>query len=324
MISMMVVFVGFSSAHANQPKKHYRIGYLSATDLTTDSMRLNLFRRALREIGYAEGQDVSFEYRHASGKGQERQAALAAELVRLKVDVIMVSGGDTVIDSAMGATKTIPIILMGMGSDPVNAGFIQSLARPGGNVTGITFLSRELGGKRLELLKQAAPKLAHVAVIYESRVPGAVREIKEDLPSMARELGVGLKPQPVNDSHSLNRVFAEVVNDGAIGLYAVAAGSLIRASVKPIAEFATKTRLPSVGSVEFVAAGGLVSYDADLEDGCRRVATYVDRILKGTKPADLPVQQASRFNMVINLKAAKQIGLTIPPHVLGRADRVIR
>jgi hypothetical protein len=191
------------------------------------------------------------------------------ELVRLKVDVIMVSGGDTVINSAMAATRTIPVVLMGMGSDPVNAGFIKSLAHPGGNVTGITFLSRELGGKRLELLKEAVPRLVRVAVVYESQIPGAAREIKEDLPSRARELGLRLQPLAVNDANGLNRVFAEVVNNGAIGIYAVPAGSLIRASVKQIGEFATKTRLPSVGSVELVSVGGLA----------RKIVSEISRII---------------------------------------------
>jgi putative ABC transport system substrate-binding protein len=278
---------------------------------------------ALHELGYIEGRNIAIEYRYAEGK-RDRYPELAAELVRLKVDIIVVTGADTVIRAAKNATKTIPIVMVGRGIDPVEAGLVESLARPGGNVTGLTSLTAELGGKRLELLKQAAPKVARVAVLYDPTAPGPVHQLKEDLPVAARALGLTIQPWEVRDANGFEKVFAALNKQRPDGLY-VPGGSLMAANRKRIAVFALKSRLPSMYYTrEFVEAGGLMSYGADLADSYRRVAYYVDKILKGAKPGDLPVEQPTKFEFVINLQAAKQIGLTIPPNVLVRADRVIK
>ena len=211
--------------------------------------------------------------------------------------------------------------MVGTGSDPVEAGLIESLARPGGNVTGLTNLTGELGGKRLELLKEAVPKLARVAVLYDPAIPGSVVEVKELLPVAARALRVTLQPWEVRGADDFERVFAAIGKQRPDGLY-VTSGPLMTANGKRIADFALKSRLPSVyQNREYVDAGGLMSYGADLADSYRRIAVYVDKILKGAKPADLPVEQPTKFELVINLKTAKQIGLTIPQRVLGRADQ---
>jgi len=236
----------------------------------------------------------------------------------------VVAGGDTVIRSAQNATKTIPIVLMGPGSDPVKAGFVESLARPGGNVTGLTNLSRELGGKRLELLKEAVPKVARVAVLYDPAIRAAVLEVKEVLPVAARALGLTIRSWEVRAADDFEKVFAALNKERSDGLY-MTSGALMNANQKRIADFALKSRVPSMYNYrEAVDAGGFMSYGADLVDSYRRAAYYVDRILKGAKPADLPVEQPKKFELVINLKTAKQIGLTIPQKVLGRADKVIR
>jgi putative ABC transport system substrate-binding protein len=313
------------AAQAQQPNKVFRIGYLSGTDPATDSPLAEGIRLALRELGYIEGKNIVFEYRHAGGK-RDRASELVAELVHLKVDLIVVSAGDPWIRAATNATKTIPIVMMGQGSDPVRAGFVQSLARPGGNVTGFTSLTNELGGKRLELLKEAIPKLARVAVLYGSGLPGTGGEVKEHLPVAARALGLTMRTWELRAVEDFDRVFAALNKDRPDGLYVPGGGSLMRANVKRITEFALlKGRLPSMYSrKESVDAGGLMSYSANLADSHRRVASYVDRILKGAKPADLPVEQPTTFEFVINLKTAKQIGLTIPPDLLARATKIIR
>jgi putative tryptophan/tyrosine transport system substrate-binding protein len=245
--------------------------------------------------------------------------------VRLKVDIIVVAAGDMPIRAAKNATRTIPIVMMGQGSDPVRAGHVESLARPGGNVTGLTRLTRELGGKRLELLKEAVPKLARVAVLYDPAIPGSVREVKEDLPADARALKLTIQPWEIRAADDFDKVFSALNKQRPDGLYAITAGGVMRPNRKRIAGFALKSRLPSVSpSEEFVDAGGLMSYGADDADSYRRVAIYVDRILKGAKPADLPVEQPTKFELVINLKTAKEIDVTIPPKLLARADRVIK
>jgi putative ABC transport system substrate-binding protein len=224
----------------------------------------------------------------------------------------------------MNATKTIPIVMAGLPADPVETGLVDSLARPGGNVTGLSSLSRELAGKRLELLKEAIPKLARVAVLYDPAIGASLREVKEDLPVVARALRLTLQPWEVRAADDFEKVFAALSKQRPDGLY-VSGGPLINNNQKRIAGFALKSRLPSMKSnKDFVDAGGLMSYAADQADIYRRVAYFVDRILKGAKPADLPVEQPTKFELVINLKTAKQIGLTIPPNVLVRADRVIR
>ena len=311
-------------AEAQQPTKVPRIGYLSNTDAATDSARAEGIRLALRELGYIEGQNIAVEYRYAEGR-REREPGLAAELVRLKVDIIVVASGDVTIQAAKNATKTIPIVMMGLGSDPVRAGHVESLARPGGNVTGVTNLNRELGGKRLELFKEAVPKLSRVAVLYDPANPPSLHEVKELLPADARALKLTIQPWEIRAVDDFEKVFAALNKQRPDGLYAVVAGGVMRPNQKRIAGFALKSRLPSVySSRENVEAGGLMSYRADLADNYRRVAVYVDKILKGAKPADLPVEQPTKFELVINLKTAKQIGLKIPQSVLYRADKVIK
>ena len=321
LIAVALLAVGVI-ADAQQPKKVPRIGYLSTLDPASESFRSEAIRLALRELGYVEGQNIAFEYRTTEGK-RDRAAELVAELVRLKVDIIVVPGTGQA-RAAKNATKTIPIVMTGLGADPVEEGLIESLARPGGNVTGITNLGRELGGKRLELLKEAVPKVARVAVLYEP-VAGSVREVKELLPVAARALGLTIQPWEVRAADDFERVFAAISKWRPDGLYVPAAGPVMTANQKRIVDFALKSRLPSMYSLRlFVDAGGLMHYGADLADSYRRVAYYVDRILKGAKPADLPVEQPTKFEFIINLKAAKQIGLTIPPEVLARASKLIK
>jgi ABC-type uncharacterized transport system substrate-binding protein len=310
--------------YAQQPKKVPRIGFLSSFDPTGESERFQVIRLALRKLGYIEGQNIAMEYRYTGGNF-DRIPEVAAEVVRLKVDIIVVAGGTTWVRAVKNATKTIPIVMVGAGRDPVEAGLVESLARPGGNVTGVTNLTSELGGKRLELFKEAVPKLSRVAVLYNPVTPRIAVELKE-VQTAARALGVTIQPWEVRPADGFDKVFAAMDEQRADGLL-VLSGPLMGASGgKRIAGFALKSRLPSLypDSAPVEEAGGLMYYGADLADSYRRVATYVDKILKGAKPADLPVEQPTKFELVINLKTAKQIGLTIPPNVLARADRVIK
>ena len=312
------------SANAQQPKKVPRIGYLASYDPATESTRAEAIRQALRELGYIEGQNIAIEYRYAEGNF-DRLPGLAAELARLKVDIIVAAGANRTIQAAKNATKTIPIIMAGLGSDPVEAGFVESLARPGGNVTGLTNLGVELGGKRLELLKQAVPNLARVAVLYNSNVRARVLDVKEVLRVAARALRLTLQPWEVRTADDFERIFAALSKQRPDGLYVLPGGTLMFANQKRIIGLALKSRLPSIyGNREAVDAGGLMYYGADFADSYRRVVYYVDRILKGAKPSDLPVEQPTKFELVINLKTAKQIGVTIPPEVLARANRLIK
>ena len=321
-VALGAMLLAFSfPAHAQQPKKVHRIGFLAPGDPASQSAEA--IRLALRELGYIEGQNIAIEYRYAEGK-QDRFPELAAELVRLKVDIIVVVGGNRIIPAAKNATKTIPIVMTGGGLDPVEAGLVESLARPGGNVTGLTDLGTELGGKRLELLKEAVPKVARVAVLYDPANPSSVLSVKEVLPVAARALGLTLEPWEVRDVTGFERLFAALSKERPDGLY-VFGGQLLNNNQKRTAGFALKSRLPSIyNNRAAVDAGGLMYYGADLADSYRRVAYYVDRILKGAKPADLPVEQPTKFELVINLKTAKQIGLTIPQSLLYRADKVIK
>ena len=310
-------------AEAQQPKKVTRIGYLSSQDPAYESARAEGIRLALRDLGYIEGQNIAIDYRYSEGK-TDRAPELAAELVRLKVDILVVAGGIHWIRAAKDATKTIPVVMAGVGNDPVEAGLIESLARPGGNVTGLTNLTGKLAGKRLELLKEAVPKLARVAVLYQPATPANVLEVNEDLPVAARALKLTVQPWEVRAAEGFDGVFDALNKQRPDGLY-VAGSPLTNANQKRIVSFALKSRLPSTyGDPGSVEAGGLMYYGADLADSYRRVAYYVDRILKGAKPADLPVEQPSKFELVINLKTAKQIGLIISPNVLARADKVIK
>jgi len=309
---------------AQQPKKVSRLGFLSPVDAATDSARVEGIRLALRELGYIEGQNIAIEYRYAEGK-VDRAPELAAELVRLKVDIIVVASGDPWIRAAKNATKTIPIIMTGQGSDPVKAGFVESLARPGGNVTGLTALGRELGGKRLELLKETVPKLSRVAVLYNPADPPSLHEVKELLPADARALKLTIQPWEIRAVDDFEKVFAALNKQRLDGLYSLGAGPVLRSNRKRVTDFALKSRLPSMYSSRgYVEAGGLMSYGRDLADSYRRVAIYVDKILKGAKPGDLPIEQPTKFELVVNLKTAKEIGVPVPQKVLARADRVIK
>jgi len=308
-------------AEAQQAGKIYRIGFLSG-GFPGPSHWTTTLRTRLRALGYVEGKNIAIESRFAENK-PDRLPALADELVRLKVDII-VAGGTNDARTAKNATKTIPIVMTGIGVDPVEAGLVESLARPGGNVTGITNLSTELSGKRLELLKEAVPKVTRVAVLYDPAAPGSLHELKETLPVAAGALGLTVRSWEVGDTNSFERVFAALRKERPDGLYVVG-GALMGLNGKRIADFGLKSRLPSVyGDRVYVDAGGLMYYGADLADISRRVAVYVDKILKGAKPADLPVEQPTKFELIINLKAAQQIGVTIPPGVLYRADKVIK
>ena len=320
---LLTVLLTSGLTEAQQPKKVFRIGYLSPSDPAGESARAELIRLALSELGYIEGQNIATEYRYAEGK-QDRFPELAAELVRLRVDVIVVSGGARLILAAKNATKTTPIVMMGASVDPVELGFVKTLARPGGNLTGLTSLGRELGGKRLALFKETVPKVARVAVLADTGAPGITRFVKEDLPVAARTLGLTVRSWEVRDADSFERVIATLNNERPDGVY-VSSGRLMSVNQKRIVDFALKSRLPSVYSDRTpVDAGGLMSYAADYAATYRRIAYYVDKILKGAKPADLPVEQPTKFELAINLKTAKQIGVIIPQSMLYRADRVIK
>ncbi|HEX7233030.1 MAG TPA: ABC transporter substrate-binding protein [Candidatus Binatia bacterium] len=311
-------------AGAQQSKTISRVAFISSSDTGADRVRrFDGIRQHLRELGYIEGQNIVIEYRPGSSD-LNRYQKIVAELTRLKVDVIIVGGGTTYVQVVNKATKTIPIVMTGPGGDPVEAGLIESLARPGGNVTGVTLLARDLGGKRLELLKEAVPKLSRVAILYDPANPSHQYEMKEVLPAAALALKLTLQSWEIGASDSFQKVFAAADRQPPDGLYSLG-GPLMIANQKRIADFALKNRLPSIdGSRAAVDAGWLMFYGADLADSYRRIATYVDRILKGAKPADLPIEQPTKFELVINLKTAKEIGFLIPQKLLARADRVIK
>jgi len=310
-----------SLAQAQQPTKIPRIGYLDGGFPSTNAARIDAFRQGLRELGYVEGKNIVVEYRHAEGK-LDRLPALAAELVRLKVEVLVMGGGGASTGSGKEATKTIPIVMVAA-VDPVAQGFVTSLARPGGNVTGLSTLSPEISGKRLELLKEIVPKLSRVAVLGTSTGTATALSLKEVEPA-AGALGVKLQFLDVLAPKDIEPAFRAASKGRAEGVL-VLTGPVINLQRKRIAELAAKNRLPAIYPFpDYVEAGGLMSYSANIVDLYRRAATYVDKILKGAKPADLPVEQPIKFEFIINLKAAKQIGLTIPPNVLVRADKVIR
>jgi len=309
------------AAEAQQAAKVPRIGWLSA-NLGASPHLKEAFRQGLRDVGYVEGRDVVIEYRDAEGK-PERLPALAAELVALKVDVI-VSGSTPGILAAKQATKTIPIVFIGT-ADPVGSGLVTSLARPGGNVTGLSLLAPELVGKRLELLKQAVPGVTRVAVLWQ---PGGLGERTEQdqlkgADAAARALGV--RPQFVEapGPADIDRAFSDITRARA-GALTVLTGTMFFVERRRLVDLAAKNRLPAVYPWrEGVDAGGLMSYGPNIPDLFRRAATYVDKILKGSKAGDLPVEQPTKFELLINLKAAKALGLTIPPSVLARADHVV-
>jgi putative tryptophan/tyrosine transport system substrate-binding protein len=321
-IALLVVgfaLVSLHRAEAQQPVKIPRIGYLTASFLSAVSPRIEAFRQGLRELGYVEGKNIVIEYRSADGKF-DRLPDLASELVRLKLDVI-VTGGPAATRPAKEATVTIPIV-MAQDNDPVRNGFVASLARPGGNITGLSTLAAEMSGKRLELLKEVIPRLTRVAVFGNSNEPGNAQALQET-ELAAGGFGVNLQNLDVRDAKDIEAVFRAARKGGADAAL-VLPNSVLTPQRAQVADQAVKSRLPLIYDRQFVEAGGLMSYGVSLTDLDRRAANYVDKILKGARPADLPVEQPTKFELLINLTAARQIGLTFPPSVLARADRVIK
>jgi putative ABC transport system substrate-binding protein len=304
-------------AHAEQPRKIPRIGFLSAASVSGDPYRLDAFRQSLRELGYVEGQNVAIESRWAEGK-YDRLPALAAELVRLKVDVI-VTYGPPAIQAAKQATGTIPIVMAGI-IDPT--GFVASLARPGGNITGVSLMAPELVGKQLQILKEVVPTVSRVALLGNPDNAGTAPQVRH-AQDAARALGVRLQPLDARGPGEIDSAFAAMAREQA-GALIVLVDVMFNVYRTRIAELAAKSRLPSVyGLAQHVEAGGLMSYGGNINDRLRGAATYVDKILKGAKPADLPVEQPTKFELVVNMKTAKMLGIRIPRSILARADRVI-
>ena len=322
-LALCAVFIAFCvSAEAQQPAKIPRLGYVSTTgNHNNPGPNVETFKRALRDFGYLEGSDISTEYRFIEGK-MDRVPNLVAELLQLKTDVLVV-GGLTPVRLAKQATTTVPIVMVTT-QDPIATGLVKSLARPGGNLTGVTSLARDLSGKRLELLTEVAPNTSRVAVLWNADEEGAAIALKE-YEAAARTLNVNLQSLGVRAlTPDLEGAFQAGAKGRANALITIT-GSLLSSNAKPIADLAIKNVLPSMyESYRYVQGGGLMSYAASEAESFRRAAVYVDKILKGAKPGDLPIEQPTKFELVINLKTAKQIGLTIPPNVLARADRVIR
>ena len=306
-------------AHAQQPKKVPRIGFLLASSAGVDS-RVEAFRQGFRELGYIEGKNIAIEWRYAEGK-EDRVPKLAAELVQMNVEII-VTDGTNVTRAAKNATKTIPIV-MASDADPVGNGFVASLARPGGNVTGLVNLLAGLSGKRLEILKEAIPGISRVGVLWNPENPSSISAFKETQEA-AQALAMQLQSLEVHGPDEFEGAFQAATKRQARAL-SVVSDSLMFNNRRRLLELAAKHRLPTMHTQSlWVEAGALMSYGTYFPDLYRRAATYVDKILKGAKPAALPVEQPTKFEFVINLKTAKQIGLTIPPNVLARADKVIR
>jgi putative tryptophan/tyrosine transport system substrate-binding protein len=307
-------------AEAQQPAKIPKIGFLSSGSGSGSPFRSEVFQQQLRGLGYVEGKNIAFESRYGEDNF-DRLPALADELVRLKVDVLVINTTPAAL-AAKNATRTIPIVFLGV-SDPVVAGLVDSLARPGGNITGFTNIAPVLAGKRLELLKETVSKLSRVAVLWDPKAPGSTQQWKESqLP--ARELGLQLHSMEVSRADKYEDAFKEATKARS-GALAVTQNPLAGSNRKQIADLATKNRLPAIyPRGDFVESGGLMSYGPDLAEPHRRAAVYVDKILKGAKPADLPVEQPTKFELMINLKTAKALGLTIPPVVLMRAEKVVK
>jgi putative tryptophan/tyrosine transport system substrate-binding protein len=308
LIAAILLAVGVIS-EAQEPTKNPRIGYLSVSSFSGMADRIEAFRQGLRELEYVEGKNIVIEWRYGEEK-PDRVSELAAELVRRKVDVI-VSGGNSATQAAKKATNSIPIV-MTRASDPVASEFIASLARPGGNITGLSSLAPELSGKRLDLLKEIIPKLSRVAVLGTSTSPGNAQELRE-VELAAGASGVKLQYLDVRSPRDIETAFRAASKGRAHAVLMLVSGTVTNFQRKEIAELAVKNRLPVIyESARSVEVGGLMSYGVNLHDLDRRAATYVDKILKGAKPADIPVEQPTKFDFIINLKAAKQIGLTIP------------
>jgi len=317
---LAIFFLAITSVKAHPQEKLPRIGFLGATSPSTISARVEAFRQGLRELGYVEGKSIFIEWRFAEGKA-DRLPALAAELVRLKVEVI-VTGAPTATRSAKQATVTVPIV-MASDDDPVGSGFVSSLARPGGNITGSSTLSPEISGKQLEFLKEVLPKLFRVAVLGDALRPGTPQALRE-INVAADGFGVQLQYLEVRGPKDIETAFRAASKERADAVL-ILASTVLFSQRRQVIDLAVKSRLPAIyNRPEYVEDGGLVFYGVSYTELYRRAATYVDKILKGAKPADLPVEQPKKFEFIINLKTAKQIGLTIPPNVLARADRVIR
>ena len=317
---IVAVVVVAAIAQAQQPAKIPRIGLLSPFSPSATALWHQAFLQGLRDLGWVEGKNISIEYRYAEGR-RDRLPDLVADLVRLKVDIIVASvNTDALV--AKKTTRTIPIVMASAG-EPVATGLVDSLARPGGNITGLSQMAPEMAGKRLELLKEIVPKLSRVAVLWNPQGTTSTLNWKEiQLP--ARELGVKLHSLEVQSLNDFDKALEDATRARA-GALSIMPDQLFAGNLKRIADLAVKSRLPSIFHLsEFADSGGLVAYGPDRPDQFRRAATYVDKILKGAKPADLPVEQPKKFEFIINLKAAKQIGLTIPPNVLARADKIIR
>jgi len=307
-------------AQAQQPTRIPHIGILTTFSPSVVSARIEGFRQGLRELGYVEGKNIVIEWRSASGNN-DRLPVLAAELVGLKVDVI-VSPGPTATRAFKEATSTIPIV-MAQDTDPVGSGFVASLARPGGNITGLATLAPEMGGKQLELLKEIVPKLSRMAVIGNSTIPGDAQALRETVLA-AGAYEIYLRYLDVMDTKDLEATFRVAAKGRADGLL-VLGNPYLNAQRKQVVDLAVKHRLPATYTrPEYIDAGGLMYYGTNYPDLFRRAAYYVDKVLKGAKPADLPIEQPKKFELIVNLKAAKQIGLTISPNVLARADRVLK
>jgi putative ABC transport system substrate-binding protein len=306
------------SAEAQQAVEIRRVGFLGGSSPSFYSSRIEAFRRGLQELGHFEGKNILIEYRFAEGK-DDRLPSLVAELVRLRVEVI-VTGGRTPTRAAKEAAPTIPIVMTVIG-DPVGEGFVSSLARPGGNITGLTQLSPELSGKRLELLKETFPRVTRVAALSD---PNTADVATKSVEAAAQTLAVQLQSLEVRGAKDIESAF-QAASKGRADAVLVPTSAVTNSHRKLIVDLAAKMRLPAMYSFRgFVEAGGLMSYSADDVENFRRAAIYVDKILKGAKPSDIPVEQPTKFELVINLNAAKQIGLTIPPQVLARADKVIK
>jgi putative tryptophan/tyrosine transport system substrate-binding protein len=315
-----MLFALTGSAEAQQPTKVPRIGYLGAFTPSAGAPLLEGFRQGLRDLGYVEGRNIFIDYRWAEGT-PDRFPALASELINLRVDVI-VTQSNAATATLQQATRTIPIVVAGMG-DPVGSGFVASLARPGGNITGFSNESEEFAGKWLELLREAAPKISRIAVLAVAQAQSH-RTYWTKIQAAAQELKVISQRQEMAGPDEIEQAFANLVKGRPQGLIVLPHAITIERRTQ-IVSLSAKNRLPGIYPFSlFVEAGGLMSYGTNLADLHRRAAIYVDKILKGTKPADLPVEQPKKFELTINLKAAKQIGLTIPPNVLARADKVIR
>src|SRR5215470_3398668 len=309
-------------AEAQQPKKIPRIGYLSPTgDSNAPGLNVEAFRRGMRELGYIEGKNILVEYRYIEGK-PDRIPGLVNEFVQLKVDVLVLVPL-TALRIAKQVTKTIPIVMV-ISDDPVTTGIVDSLARPGGNITGLSTLTRELSGKRLELLKEAVPGISRVGILWDVDNQGAAISFKE-YEATAHALKIPLQSLEVRGPNpDLEGAFQAAVS-GRVNALITVRNSMLSRNAKRIADLAIKSRLPSMpNGSDFVEAGCLISYSSNAAENFRRTATYVDKILKGAKPADLPVEQSTKFQMVINLKTAKALNLTIPQSVLFRADKIIR